>query len=48
MQKQRNRAYLEELKNIAHEMPDVYDAINIIQETEWAINKPVYELVDTC
>lgn len=48
MQKQRNRAYLEELKNIAHEMPDVYDAINIIQETEWAINKPVYELVNTC
>ena len=33
-----NRRYLEELKNRGHEMKPVYDAVNIMQETEWVIN----------
>jgi len=40
-----NRRYLEELKNRGHEMKPVYDAVNIMQETEWVINKPVYEVI---
>ena len=43
-----NRRYLEELNNKVHEMPVVYDSVNIIQETEWVINKPVYDLIKTC
>lgn len=43
-----NRRYLEELNNKVHEMPVVYESINIIQETEWVINKPVYDLIKTC
>ena len=40
-----NRRYLEELKNRGHEMKPVYDAVNIMQETEWVINKPIYEVI---
>jgi len=40
-----NRRYLEELKNRGHEMKPVYDAVNIMQETEWVINKPVFEVI---
>ena len=43
-----NRRYLEELNNKVHEMPVVYDSVNIIQETEWVINKPIYDLIKTC
>jgi DNA-directed RNA polymerase len=43
-----NRRYLEELKNLTHEMPVVYQAINIMQHTEWTINKPVYEVIKQC
>jgi len=43
-----NRRYLEELNNKVHEMPVVYESVNIIQETEWVINKPVYDLIKTC
>ena len=40
-----NRRYLEELKNRGHEMKPVYDAVNIMQETEWVINKPIFEVI---
>ena len=43
-----NRRYLEELKNKAHEMPVVYQSVNIMQHTEWVINKKVYEVIKTC
>jgi len=43
-----NRRYLEELKNMAHEMPVVYQAVNTMQHTEWVINKPVYEVIKEC
>ena len=44
--KSRNRRYLEELKDRGHEMPIVYDAVNIIQHTEWVINKPVFDVFE--
>ena len=43
-----NRRYLEELKNTAHEMPIVYQSVNIMQHTEWVINKDIYEVIKTC
>ena len=43
--KQTNRRYLEELKNRGHMMKPVYDAVNIMQDTEWVINKPIYEVI---
>ncbi len=43
-----NRRYLEELKNKVHEMPIVYQSVNIMQHTEWVINKPIYEVIKTC
>ena len=43
-----NRRYLEELKNIVHQMPVVYKSVNIMQHTEWVINKPIYEVIKTC
>ena len=43
-----NRRYLEELKNRVHEMPTVYQAVNIMQHTEWVINKDIYEVIKTC
>ena len=46
--KSRNRVYLEELKDRGHEMPIVYDAVNIIQHTEWVINKPVFDVLNHC
>ena len=46
--KQSNRRYLEELHNRFHEMPQVIDAVNTMQKTEWVINKPIYELLLTC
>ena len=41
--KQRNKLYHEELRNI--EMQDVYDAVNHIQDTPWAINTPLLDLM---
>ncbi len=46
--KQTNRRYLEELNNRWHEFPNVVNAINIMQKTEWVINKPIYDLLKTC
>ena len=43
-----NRRYLEELKNRVDEMPVVYQAVNIMQHTEWVINKDIYEVIKTC
>ena len=43
-----NRRYLEELKNLVHEMPIVYQSVNIMQHTEWVINKDIYEVIKTC
>lgn len=43
MIKKPNKAYLEEMKHV--DMPDVYEAVNAIQNTGWAINTPVYEVM---
>ena len=43
-----NRRYLEELNNKVHEMSTVYKSVNIMQHTEWVINKAIYELIKTC
>jgi len=42
--KQTNRRYLEELNNRWHEFPMVTKSINIMQKTEWVINKPIYDI----
>lgn len=41
--KTRNRGYLTTLKE--HDMPWVYAAVNALQDTEWSINKGVYDMV---
>lgn len=43
--KTRNRGYLSTLKD--WDMPQVYAAVNALQETEWAVNQQVYEVVRT-
>ena len=42
-----NRNYLKELENLGDELNDVYDAVNTIQKTPWAINKFVLETFKT-
>ena len=46
--KQTNRRYLEELNNRWHEFPTVTKSINIMQKTEWVINKPIYDVLKKC
>jgi DNA-directed RNA polymerase len=46
--KQTNKRYLEELNNRWHEFPVVSNAVNIMQRTEWVINKPVFDVFKTC
>lgn len=46
--KQTNKRYLEELNNRWHEFPVVWNSVNIMQKTEWAINKPVYDVLLKC
>jgi DNA-directed RNA polymerase, mitochondrial len=46
--KQTNRRYLEELNNRWHEFPKVTQSINIMQKTEWVINKPIYDVLKKC
>ena len=29
-------------------MPLVYDSVNIMQQTEWVINKPIFDVIKTC
>ena len=41
--KRPNKEYLEEMKHV--NMPDVYEAVNAIQDTGWAVNKPVYAVM---
>lgn len=45
MVKTKNKAYLEELRNV--DMPIVYDALNAIQRTAWQINTQVLEVMKT-
>ena len=45
--KSRSRAYLEEMNNRAHEMPDVYKAVNAMQNTPFKINVKVYQVANT-
>jgi DNA-directed RNA polymerase, mitochondrial len=46
--KSTNRRYLEELKNRFGDMPDVVNSINILQKTEWVINKEVQIVFNKC
>jgi len=46
--KQTNKRYLEELNNRWHEFPIVSQSVNIMQKTEWVINKPVFDVLETC
>ncbi len=39
-----NNSYMEELES--REMPEVYGAVNALQETAWQINKPVLEVME--
>lgn len=43
--KTKNRAYLEELRNV--DMPIVYEGVNAIQRTAWQINSQVLEVMKT-
>jgi len=45
--KSRNRAFLEEMTNRADDMPEVYQAINTMQNTAFTINKKVYQVANT-
>ena len=36
--KSRSRAYLEEMNNRAHDMPEIYQAVNVMQNTPFKIN----------
>lgn len=46
--KSTNRRFLEELKNRFDEMPVVVNSVNILQKTEWVINKPVQLVFNKC
>jgi len=46
--KSSNRKYLEEIKDRGHEMPMFYDAVDILQRTEWVVNEPVYQVFAHC
>lgn len=43
--KTRNRGYLTTLKD--WDMPQVYASVNALQDTAWAVNQPIYEVVRT-
>jgi len=45
MVKRASRAYLEEISNRAHEMPEVYKCINTLQQTPFKMNVPVYQVM---
>ena len=45
--KSRSRAYLEEMNNRAHDMPDVYQSVNAQQNTAFKINIKVYQVANT-
>lgn len=43
-----NKRYLEELTNRWEEFPILHKAINIIQKTEWQVNKGIYDVIKYC
>ncbi|MGQ0595823.1 DNA-directed RNA polymerase [Aquabacterium sp.] len=43
--KTKNKAYLEELRNLGEAMEPVYSALNHLQETPWRVNRKVYEVM---
>lgn len=45
--KKASRAYLEEMANRADEMPEVYQCVNVLQQTPFKINKSVLQVVKT-
>lgn len=45
--KSRSRAYLEEMNNRAHDMPEVYQSVNAQQNTAFKINIKVYQVANT-
>ena len=45
--KSRSRAYLEEMNNRAHEMPEVYQAVNAMQNTSFKINIKIYQVANS-
>ena len=45
--KSRNRAFLEEMTNRVDDMPEVYQAINTMQNTAFKINTKVYQVANT-
>ena len=44
--KSRNRAFLEDITNKAHEMPEVYECVNAIQDTAYKINVKILQVAD--
>ena len=42
--KKASRPYLEEMHNKAHEMPEVWNCINILQKTPFKVNKAVLQV----
>jgi len=45
--KRASRAYLEEIANRAHEMREMYDCINTLQQTPFIVNKCLAPFPDT-
>mgnify|MGYP003132929040 FL=1 len=45
--KSRNRAFLEEMTNRVDDMPEVYEAVNTMQNTAFKINTKVYQVANT-
>ena len=45
--KSRNRAFLEEMTNRTEDMPEVYQAVNTMQNTAFKINTKVYQVANT-
>lgn len=45
--KTRYKGYLEELEERVEDMPELYEAVNAIQNTSWKINQPILETIRT-
>ena len=45
--KSSNRAYLEEMANRTHDMPEIYDCVNLLQDTAFKINIKILQVADT-
>lgn len=44
--KVRNRGFLEEISNRVNDMRTTYDAVNVLQQTPWKIEKRTYQVLD--